>query len=446
MAGMKTFGVAILLALAGFPSFAEPVSTPPIIYAGAFGARCDGVHDDAAGIRAAIAAAVATGQSEVHLTACLNDYLLLTKDATGLAAIVIGDGASSDAVNLVGDAYAVDLEDTTFKKRVRLYLGDGMNVPAVYHRKNAAISSLRNLEIDGNQGHQTGNAANACGNLLYTICSEDYVSPKRESGLSLFDVVLSGGYNGAYYVGTGRGGVYLQNVWALGSGKTKQDAQILLNGYDTIVDNPQIASSTGYGLYIGEGTQYQINNGAMWSNNVALAIGASVNQVSVIGTQIGASATDGIETAGPTSLHDNGTRTFSNISFNSNSLSSNGGFADLAVAAGGKATLVAPDFAGNSSGGAKPNYGVHCNGPAGSCNIQVLAPNFVPGASATIALANDPASMKTSFFGSVRLDEVDVAGHVRAAAGFFSGARAGVSCDGPPSASFAVSNGIVTHC
>ena len=212
----------------------------------------------------------------------------------GLAAIVIGNGGDSDAVNLVGDSYAVDLEDTTFNKRVRLYVGDGMNVPAVYHRKNAAISSLRNLQIDGNRAHQTGSAANACGNRLYTVCSEDNLSPKRESGLSLLNVVLSGGYNGSYYLGSGRGGVYLQNIWALGSGKSKQDAQILLNGYDTVIDNPQIANSTGFGVYIGEGTQYQINNGAMWSNHVALAIGASVNQVSVIGTQIGASAADGI--------------------------------------------------------------------------------------------------------------------------------------------------------
>ncbi len=492
--------------------------------ASAYGAHCDGVHDDAAGIRAAIAAARAAGQSEVHLPACLNDYMLLTKDPSGLGAIVIGDGASPDAVNLVGDSYAVDLADTTYNKRVRLYLGNGMNVPVIYHRKNAAVSSVRNMLINGNAANQSGSGANACGNALYTVCSEDFIKPTRESGLSLFDVILEGGYNGSYYLGSGRGAVYLHNVWALGSGKSQSDAQIFLNGYDTILDNPQIANSTGFGVYVAEGTQYQIENGAMWSNRVAIAINANVNQISVVGTQIGANATNGIQTAGPSSANAQGTRTFTNVSFNSNSLSANGGYADFSVGSGGKATLVAPDFAGNSLGGAKPNYNIACNGPPGSCKIQVVAPNYVAGASATVSLTNDLQSMGNGLYGNVEIAgsarvngaveiksprqyaglsihndanivaqlvgtsatndnpvlnllsdgkvkislpalgssyflggavgfgsstpqyQVDVAGQIRATAGYVVGSAVGVSCHGAPTPAFTIVDGIVTHC
>jgi len=284
---------------------------------------------------------------------------------------------------------------------VNFKLGAGLNRPLLYVQSGAASPTLTNLRLDGNRSAQTGWTGGPSG-ALYTVQIADGIA-YPEGSIRGENLWLIGGYNGNLYIGAGRGATYLKNLWSQYSGQYSYNASIVLNGYDGAFLNLQVGPNTGTGISVNEGTQYQFSMGAIFqnANHGILINGGHVNYLSMSDVQIGANGCDGIHdvSAGMYAGSAFGGHTFTNISFNGNSATTNNTCYDVyADSTGNNPTnlisLVNPTFVGASPFGNYVAYNIY---DADNAITGVLNPQIGGTVAAATTAATSPSSAVLTF-------------------------------------------------
>lgn len=365
-----------------------------------FGAKGDGVHDDAPAFRAACAWALrlASGFSNpVYVPS--GYYVFKSLEADGNAALNLNTGLQDGmACSLEGPRSSFDYPFASVGGEVYplsgpavLKLGDGMNRPLLRHKVMGASAHVANLTLDGNGAGQTGWAGGPSG-LLFTVQEDDgdFATSYPETGIIFDDVVTQFGYNGNLLVGAWRF-TWANRFWSMLSGQTIADSSVWVRGYDSIFYLPAIGGNVGSGIFFESGAQLQVTAGAIWSNgHCGIGVGGlQVNYLTIAQTNIQYNDR-GIcnSNAGPFVGGSAGGVTLDGVTFDGNITS------DVYVAAGGQVNrqmkLVAPNFTGSiTAAGVKPTYNVESPGGV----VEVTSPAMGSGGSFTTAFASVPENV-----------------------------------------------------
>jgi hypothetical protein len=264
-----------------------------------------------------------------------------------------------------------------------IQLGPNLNRPLVYEHPQTAAFSLKNECLDGNRNNQTGwyvggpgyGSGNLSGGRLYTVQLADGTTTFEEGSMQTDHAGLSGGFNGAAYLGSSRGVFDSYSTWYVYNGQSTYDNTILMNGYDTFLLNPNIGNNTGIGIAYSEGIQHQLIGGAIFSNYTGIVLnGGAVGGFNANGgTNISGNICGSvIETAqAPNGGNYAGGHVFDGIVFDSNSTQGSGACNEI-EASSSYLSLISPSFTTRTA--SKPNYSIHFNN--GTAIVKVTSPTF----------------------------------------------------------------------
>ncbi|WP_198580546.1 hypothetical protein [Methylorubrum sp. DB1722] len=367
-----------------------------------WGAKGDGNSDDGPAIRAACAYSAQIG---MPLSIPRRQYAVKSLDPSGLGAIVLGTGAAGGApaaaqtCDMEGTNAAL-LPDQAFSHGPTFILGNGLNRPLVYMRKNTRTPLWSGLYLVGNRGGQTGWAGGPNGKL-YAVQIEDEPQSSGESAMRLDRVIIRDGYNGALYLGGGRGGLWCKDSWFHYSGQTTGDVALWLAGYDVTRINCQIGGNAGIGVYYAQGSQYQTIGGAIFFNGGpgTRVNGYAVQYLQEQGVNYQSNGQEGIKVfKNPTFPNSQaGAHSFSQITFDSNSASASGTYSDVWIDSSTIVSLDQPNFVGRAYTTASyslPKYNVEL---VGENRVYVTSPSFGTGQSAAVAFTNGCAQLVGNF-------------------------------------------------
>lgn len=365
----------------------------------------NGSVDSGDAIRAAYAWSASTGAPAIvpHGMFWLN-----TPDPSGWGAIVINrSGALTNSFptpsgQFIGQNSPNHPDSPNPGTTPWFYLGSSLNVPLVFVRKNSAPVLWTDLFLSGNRGAEAGcttptgspTPPNWCpGNKLYVLVEEDDgAATFGDTSIRFERTVLRDGFNGNLYQGSGRGGLWLRDVWSQYSGQpaaASTEFSLYLNAYDGLLDNVQVGGNAGSGLLLNEGSQYQIANGAFFLNGTSgvgagmVVNGSNVNYLTVDGTNFQNNQCNGIKVlnANPPVGQTGGAHTYVNISFDGNSAGTTNTCSDFFADHSKVEVLVAPNFIGNTVvGGTVPKYAIEAN----SAQIRLFGPPLPVNSSGTV--------------------------------------------------------------
>jgi hypothetical protein len=341
----------------------------------------------------------------VPLTVPLGTLYVKTLDASGLGGIVLNAGGAltgggpTPSCSMSGSS-RTNAPDTwgTNGTGSAIVLGPSLNRPLIYIGPAASTSYWSDLYLSGNRANQSGWAGGPNGKL-YVMQIADYASPAVETAINLHRVVIRDGYNGALYLGSGRGSLWSRDSWFSYSGQSTADFAVLLNGYDATFQNFGIGSNAGTGLFIAEGAQYQFTDGAIWMNGLdGVRINGSQVQYSTFsGTNIQANGCNGINvlSQAPYSGQVGGGHVYTGLTFDGNSATATGTCSDFLITDSQIENIISPVFLGSASTtGNKPKYSVNL---AGSGSAWIIAPQFGTGTPYTTAFTTNFASLRGSY-------------------------------------------------
>jgi hypothetical protein len=363
-----------------------------------------GAVDDGPMIRAAAAECARLGYRKVYVPSPGTAYYLLSLDASGLGALVIGDGGHPNSCEFVGEA----MDPTgAWTPGVNLKLGPSLNRPLVYVRSGAGSPIFRNFRFDANRGAQSGWSGGPSGALFAIEVEDGVASP--EGSIQLYNSWVEGGLNGGLYIGSGRGATILENTWIIYNGQTTADVAVLLNGYDGAFRNIAVGSNAGQGILVNEGSQYQFSDGAIYMNGGdGMQInGAHVLYMTATGLNFQDNGCNGIDELNTTTPFPGQVAVghmFSNITFDGNSHTTTGACSDV-LAQNNLLSLSNPAFNGSGVGGNKPLYNIQIAGGG----VSIGTPKFPSGMnSASVSgFTNDFDGIVTKQPGSLAVGNVD---------------------------------------
>jgi hypothetical protein len=373
-----------------------------------FGAVGDGVTDDAPAFRAAYNACITGKFRRVWIPSPRVGYIFKSLHSSGLGVLVIGDGTNSVSCSFEGEA--VNTAQFGFDGGVSLKLGAGLNRPMIYVRKEAGSPVFKNLRMDFAGYDQTGCTTvsgvpdNGCpqGGRLWGIVIEDITDGDLfpESAIKLEHVNGQFGYNGNLYLGNGRGALECQYCYFLYGGQNTTDYSVFFNGYDVIIQGGGIGSHNGYGLYINQGSQYQISNMAIWMNNVGEYIRNGI-YTQHVNMNYQANKTFGLIVDGSAYVPAPDTvrsHTFTNATFDSNNATLAGTASDIQIIADTSTQFSNVAFNGatfpvTGSTFVKPVNNINFSGVGSQARIGT--PRYVDGTSNTSGFTNAPTQLVT---------------------------------------------------
>jgi len=383
------------------------------VQAAPYNAKGDASQDDGPAFRAAIAACQAGhGFNKIYVPSSYPGYLISSLDPSGLGALVIGDGTNPNSCSIEGEAI-----NTTggFNGGVNIKLADGMNRPLLYVRSGAGSPVIKNLRLDGNYGGQMGWSGGPS-MLLYTVQIEDGAA-SPEGSIHIYDSWILNGYNGNLYLGLARGGLYCTNSFIQNGGHATTDANVLLNGYDTVFNGCAFGPHAGYGIYVAEGEQYQFANGAVFCNYVGEYIASGkVGYISHVNMNYQYNTTNGIKSVGGSQFA--GTSLVSphqwvNVTFDANNTNvatnnttcsqqtAGGTASDVLVNNDPFISLISPNFVGNNS---------NATNPRGYYNIEINDTGSPASRVAVIAPAYNTSSYETAYTNNAALISQRISG------------------------------------
>lgn len=383
---------AQLIAQGFVPPVSPVVPSNGIFNVTDYGALGNGVHDDGPAFRAAIAAAITANFGQVYVPLATSSYLINSLDPSGLGALVIGDGSRENSCSIVGQAVNTHGD---FQGGVNIKLGNGLNRPLLFIRKQVASPVLSNIRLEGNSAGQTGYGGGPTG-LLFTIVIEDFPGSTLEGSIQMFNSWVFGGYNGNLYVGSGRGGTVCYNTWFFDSGTVATratDVNVYMNGTDANFDYCVFAGDNntgigGYGLLLNEGSQYLLSNCVFFDNYIGELVNSACGYCVHNNCNYQFQRRYGVETigsgAGLGQAH-----IWTGCTFDGNSQEATNTYADCYVHGDLYAAFVGCGWVGNSNGSPPlASYNILADGTSA---VKVSAPVYKSGSSAGTAFLNDPS-------------------------------------------------------
>lgn len=378
-----------------------------------YGAKGDGTTDDAPAFRAAVAACTNNavgyaGYRSIYVPVPPVAYLFKSLDASGLGAVVIGDGTNQGSCAVIEGEGANAWGN--YVGGVNIKLDAGLNRPVFRLRSGAGGVTLKNLRVDGNSGAQTGYADATCNGRLYTVCAEDGVS-YPEGAFSFEQTWITNGYNGNYYQGWGRGMSLCSHGTFEYGGQTNADASVWFNGYDTDWFGCGVGASNGNGIFYGAGSQHHFTGGAVWMSRYdgIIVNGGKVNHITFDDMNVQFNGCNGINelAAAPFAGSQASGHLFSNITFDSNSHTTTNTCSDV-KSADTYLSLVSPAFNGAvTTTDPLPKYNVEVTG---SGAVQMTSPKFAATANGT-AITNNFSQLKQFQKGELHVGDVAPTGN-----------------------------------
>ena len=124
----------------------------------------NGTVDDGPMFRAAIAACISgNGFRRLHVPQAQSVWLIGSLDASGLGALVFGNGTNPQSCWLDGDS--IGTGPVTAPAGTRIMLANGVNRPLVYVQPATGSVIFSNLTLNGNSAGQSGWTGGALGKL-----------------------------------------------------------------------------------------------------------------------------------------------------------------------------------------------------------------------------------------------------------------------------------------
>lgn len=341
-----------------------------------FGARGDGVTNDTAALQAAINFAQ-TIKAWLFFPAVTLGYLTtgLTIGQTGTDYTCHFQGGGFDpsgaSESLTGQY--------TGQSLLKLIAGNNQNLVTI--NRDAAQPMFRNMTLVGNKSQQTG--------ISYCVYMADVASPGSQytNACWIENCFILDGRTGGLFIGANRGSGYYSNVWFQFCGTTTSDIAVNVRCFDQQFNAIQVGSNAGIGMYIGGGTQIQIEQSVFFQNHVNLEISADAGMVQVVNSVFDDASQHGTIITRGTGVGGYGARIFTACAWQRSSASANNTYSDILVNGDQRLILNAPAFVGNFGVGALPQYNINCDNSLQTCRIRVTTPMLESSAGATAATA-----------------------------------------------------------
>ena len=352
------------------------VNLNDILNVKAFGAKGDGVTNDTAAIQAAI------NEAQVRKAWLYFPPVEFAYMVTGLT---IGQSGTNYTCHFLGggmDPSGASQPITgQFTGMSMIKLIAGSNTSLITINEDAVQPQFKNITFNGNADAQSGTS--------YCINMPDTTLPggRYRYACWLEDCFVIDGRTGGIFIGANRGAGHYRHVWVQYCGRTTSDIAINVRCFDQQFQSMQVGPNAGTGMYVGAGTQIQIEGSVFFMNNVHLQVDSGAGTVQVSTTVFDEATTDGVIVTRGTGAGAYGARVFSNCAWQRNSKGANNTHSDIVVNGDRRLVLDGCSFVGDFGQGWLPRYNIECDNTLQTTHIRINNHVLESNAGATAATA-----------------------------------------------------------